>query len=154
MGLILLKRTKLIVLACIAIIGSCTSPNSDNKPFRITPSSEVKMKAKASDKNVYGFAYIQSEIDSALYLKWEIADKSLPDEWGAVFCDNVACFLQMPDNNQLDVIRKSDKVDDNLMRLMIEPFNKKGEGFVKLFIYENKNNWIKIDSIIYHIKVE
>lgn len=169
---LILKKNSLIIFYSLFLffLVSCNIKNKDKETtsqdsiqenkkstalnFYFSPDNPVIINDKISTESVIsGKTFIACTSKKELKLKWEKILMKAPESWNIYFCDNISCHFEFPDSCNLLPINASDSLKSNPMILYLEHNDTKGEGEVKLKVFEvgNEKN---ADTIIYKISIK
>jgi hypothetical protein len=98
-------------------------------------------------------SYIYNLKPSALNLKWEVTENTVPTAWNISFCDNNNCidfeFNPKPSNTMKSIVSG----DSGSLHLTIQTSNTAGSGYIKFAIYPTNGNIMEAVFLTYIITV-
>ena len=161
---LILLRTKHLSFLLIIIalfINSCNQEayskqdtiEGDLDLFKFSPSKTVEIIGNSKiDKTISNQNFIVTNSHEELNLKWKLIDKKYPEGWSPYICDNVVCFVDIPDSNNLNPINYITPEKKRRIKMYLDHFGVKGEGFVSIEISSVTNPTLK-DTLTYKMIV-
>lgn len=99
----------------------------------------------------YDIKFTTPTVQAVTY-KWELLENSLVDEWSYSMCDYGACHIELPQVSTMSPITQQENQDgtEGFFKLVLNPMNVYGEGWLKLFVYDEANPSLG-DTVSYHV---
>jgi hypothetical protein len=143
----LLKKYNILFITITLFVFSCKQAEtkqaqyiSADKSFSLDGSNHIASKVNEKNPDDISLETHITPLKDSLHISWQILKQDFPASWEYSFCDNTSCYFELPKNNTLNVITKSNCKDEGALKLQVNTSGVKGSGSLVLLLQNKSQN--------------
>ena len=130
------------------------SCSGQGKTTSVLECTEIKCHEAIKDKNVVHLTAYLNEVRSieSEDFSWELLSLEGESSWGYSFCDNNACYFDLPKKSSLIKLDKKSSKKDRRLRLSVMHSQVKGSAEIRFKVFQN-SNINRVDTLLFHVNL-